>query len=193
MTKSSSDCPKVGNKEQAGQCVHKRNIEALPCNYFFCGKAIKYYVLQVCVCSIRYPTCNAHASYCHIWPIWLYFSTLSPKRHDFRKKILNINCVFRFSLHLFSEIFLIPRRTELDIFINVHRCYSYQILMDVEFSRCILKICSNIKFRENSSSGSRVESCARTDCLTDMTKLTDAFRPKEEDNGKERLIRLKRF
>jgi hypothetical protein len=41
-----------------------------------------------------------------------------------------------------------------------------------------------MKFHENSSSASRVESCGRTDCLIDMTKLKDAFRPKEEDNGK---------
>jgi len=40
MTKSSSDCQKVGNKEQAGQCVQKRNIEARPCNYCCIEKAI---------------------------------------------------------------------------------------------------------------------------------------------------------
>jgi len=65
--------------------------------------------------------------------------------------------------------------------------------MNAEFSRYILKIYSNMKFHENSSSGSRVEPCGRTDCLTDMTKLKDVFRPKVEDNGKNRLIRLKRF
>jgi hypothetical protein len=51
-----------------------------------------------------------------------YFSTLSHKRHDFRgKKVLNIKCVFWFSLQLLSETFLILRRIQRDIIINVHR------------------------------------------------------------------------
>jgi hypothetical protein len=50
-----------------------------------------------------------------------YFSTLSHKRHDFGKKLLNIKCVFCFSVQLLSETFLIIRRIERDIIINVHR------------------------------------------------------------------------
>ena len=55
-----------------------------------------------------------------------YFSTLSHKRHDFRKKkLLNIKCVFR--LHnVLSESFLILRRSQRDIFINV-REYSCNV------------------------------------------------------------------
>jgi len=26
----------------------------------------------VCVCRVMYPTCNAHAPYCHLWPAWLW-------------------------------------------------------------------------------------------------------------------------
>jgi hypothetical protein len=45
------------------------------------------------------------------------FSTLSHTRQDFRqkKKLLNIKCVFWFSLQLLSETFLILRRTEREI------------------------------------------------------------------------------
>ena len=34
----------------------------------------EYYTncLCVCVCSLRYPGCNAHARYCHVWPAQLY-------------------------------------------------------------------------------------------------------------------------
>jgi hypothetical protein len=65
--------------------------------------------------------------YCHVTcPALHYFSTLSPKRHDFReKKILNIKRVFWFSLHL-SEIFLILRRSERDVikmYIGLHVKY----------------------------------------------------------------------
>ena len=43
-------------------------------------------------------------------------SILSHKRHDFRKKVI----VFRFSLQIWSEIYLILRRTEWDMIKNVH-------------------------------------------------------------------------
>jgi hypothetical protein len=29
-------------------------------------------VCGVCVCSLRYPACNVHAPYCHLWPALLY-------------------------------------------------------------------------------------------------------------------------
>ena len=32
----------------------------------------KYYVFWVCVCSLMYPPCNAHALYCHLWLLRLY-------------------------------------------------------------------------------------------------------------------------
>jgi hypothetical protein len=50
-----------------------------------------------------------------------YFSTLSHKRHNFRKKLLSIKCVFRFSLRLLSERCLILSSIQRGIVINVHR------------------------------------------------------------------------
>ena len=35
-------------------------------------KNIKYYISWVCVCSLRYSACNAHAPYCHMWTDGLY-------------------------------------------------------------------------------------------------------------------------
>jgi hypothetical protein len=35
-------------------------------------KSSKYYILWVCICSLSYPACNAHAPCCHLWPAWLY-------------------------------------------------------------------------------------------------------------------------
>jgi len=32
----------------------------------------QYYIPWACVCSLRHPTCNAHAPYCHLWPVPLY-------------------------------------------------------------------------------------------------------------------------
>jgi hypothetical protein len=50
-----------------------------------------------------------------------YFSTLSHKWDGCRKKLLNIKCVFGFFLQRSSETFVILRRIERDIIINVHR------------------------------------------------------------------------
>jgi hypothetical protein len=59
-----------------------------------------------------------------------------------------------------------------------HRC-AYQILIKLEFSVQILEKYSNIKFRENSSSGSRVVPCGRTDGRTDRQTegQTDITKP----------------
>ena len=35
-------------------------------------KQSKYHIFRVCVCSLRYPACNTHAPYCHLWPAPLY-------------------------------------------------------------------------------------------------------------------------
>ena len=54
-------------------------------------------------------------------PAVQFLSVLAHKRQDFRKKKLNIKSMFRFSLQIVSDIFLIQRRIQQDIFINVHR------------------------------------------------------------------------
>ena len=48
-----------------------------------------------------------------------HFSTLSHRRHDFRKKFMNIKYVFLFSALISSEIFLIRIKTEKDIIIYI--------------------------------------------------------------------------
>jgi hypothetical protein len=35
-------------------------------------KGNKYYIFGGCVCSLRDPAYNAHAPYCHLWPVQLY-------------------------------------------------------------------------------------------------------------------------
>ena len=35
-------------------------------------KSNEYYTTWVCVCSLRYPACNVHAPYYHLWPAPLY-------------------------------------------------------------------------------------------------------------------------
>ena len=40
-----------------------RNIETSCCKYYLYWKSNEYNISWVCVCSPRYPACNAHASY----------------------------------------------------------------------------------------------------------------------------------
>jgi hypothetical protein len=112
-------------------------------------------------------------------PALPYFSTLSHKRHDFRKRsIANKICVPILSTNL-SETFLSLRRIQRGIIINVQYIgvrvkyrYSCQMVMKLEFSGQIFEMYWNIKSRENPPHGSRVVPCGRTD----MTKLIVAFR-----------------
>ena len=62
--------------------------------------------------------------YCHLWTVWLYHILLRyPRKARFsRKNLLNIKCVFWFSLQLLSETFLILRRIQRDTVRNVRMC-----------------------------------------------------------------------
>jgi hypothetical protein len=80
----------------------------------------KYNTFWVRVSSLRYPVRSA--SYCHMWPARLYsiFTLYIVNGTIFEKKILNITCVFSFSVQILSETFFILRRTERDMVINVY-------------------------------------------------------------------------
>jgi hypothetical protein len=88
------------------------------------------------------------------------------------KTLLNIKCVFLFSLQYLSEKFLILRRTWLDIIIKIHwsTCKEPVILVAFYWNLNCLKrfskILSDIRYHGNPSSGSWVVPCARTDRLT---------------------------
>jgi hypothetical protein len=98
------------------------------------------------------------------------------KRHDFRKELLNLKCVFWFSLQHLSEKCLILRRTERDTIKIVYwsscKVPFLPIIMKREFSIHIFEKYSNIKFCEYPSRGSRVVPYGQT---ADMTKLKVVF------------------
>jgi len=73
--------------------------------------------LSECTCSLRYPACNAHALYCHLWPARLYYFFAHYLLNDkiLEKKSYWTQNVFWFSLQLLSETFLILRRNERDM------------------------------------------------------------------------------
>ena len=84
-------------------------------------KRYKYYILWVCVCSLKYPAWNTQAPYCHLWlsGCTVFFSTLSYKCHEFSKqsKHHNILCCVLLCL---SALYLIIRITELCAAVQTH-------------------------------------------------------------------------
>ena len=100
-----------------------RNIEPRSHNHCLPWESNENYIFGVCGCNFSYPTCNSHALYCHLWPVRLY--SIFP--HSLiigtilKNTLLNIKCVFRFSLQFLCYTFLVLRRTERVVFINVLR------------------------------------------------------------------------
>jgi hypothetical protein len=133
--------------------------------------AVEKHVFWMCVCSLRYTACNAHAPYCHLWPARFnnFFPHYLINGTIFEKKLLNTKSVFWFSVQLLSETFLILRRTERDMITNVYRssCKVPVIVVrfwwNFEFSRQTFGKYLTIKFNKNPTIGNRLVPCGRTD------------------------------
>ena len=83
----------------------------------------KYYILWVCVCSLMYPACNAHAtsSYGHLWPVRLYniFPHYLINGTIFWKNVIWYKMWVFWFLYI-CLTFLILRRIQRDIITNAH-------------------------------------------------------------------------
>ena len=141
-----------------------------------------------------------HIIYCLV-PLYNIFSPLSHKRHDFRKNdTAHKICVLILCRNFIWNIFYCKKNwVKYDhncISAFVYRTrYSCQILIKVEFSRQIFAKYSDIKFHENSSSGSRVvpwgqtdwQTDSRTDRQTQTDRLTDWQADRRTDWQPDRL------
>jgi hypothetical protein len=106
--------------------TYKCNIGGRSCNHCYSsGKAI----------SITYSECVTLALRIHhakrmcliiivirdLSGCTTYFFTLSRTQHDLKQNFFDMKCVLWLSVHILSEIFLILRRIERDISINIQR------------------------------------------------------------------------
>ena len=104
--------------------VHTCNKEECSYNYCCCGKAIsiQYYSVCLYLCLI-YPACKVHVPYQintrdpFCFPI--FFHIISHMVHVSEKTLLNTKCKLWFSLQLLLVTFLILRKMQQDIIINI--------------------------------------------------------------------------
>ena len=124
-------------------------------------------------CSLTNPACNA-PPYFHLRPLRLHdiFQHYLINSTIFGKELLNIICVFCFSLQSLFDKFLILRSILRDISVNVDKfackvtvnLFGFQ--RNLNFLDRFCKKSSNIKFDQNPSCGSRVVPCGQTDVRT---------------------------
>jgi len=122
---------------------------------------------------------------CHIFVCSLsrsaIFCTLSYKRHDFRRKLLSVKCVIRFSLQSLCETFLVLRITERDMIKKMSSAPPVMYLFFLsDFNKTWIALIDFRKFLKCQISWKSIQwkpKCSmRTNGRTDMTKLIVAFR-----------------
>ena len=116
----SSKTPSPQQQKQDRQCTYNVTSRRARATIITVEKQWVLHSMSVCICSLRYPARKAHAP-CNLWPTPLYYifpHYLTNGTIFEKKKILNIKGVFRVSLQLLSETFLILRRSEPDMIKN---------------------------------------------------------------------------
>ena len=116
------------NIQQARQRMYNVTMRRVHATTVAVEKQWVLHNLGVCISTFRYPACNVHAPYCHLWPAPLHnvFSHYLINGMMFGKKLLNTECVFWFTLQVLSETFLNLRRNAGDMIKNVY-CTSCQV------------------------------------------------------------------
>ena len=93
-------------------------------------KSNKYYIFWVWGFRFTYPACKEHAPYCHLWSFQLYCTfphyLINSTTFGGRREVIEHETVFWLCLQVLSETFLILRRNERDITINVYTS-SYKV------------------------------------------------------------------
>ena len=115
----------------------------------------------MCFCRLRYPACKAHALYyvaiCGLCDSYRIFLQYVLNGTILGEKLLNIKCVFWFSVQLLCETFLVVRiQWEIAINVRTSSCKVPVILVRFEANLSFvdgffLKNSSHIKFNENPS------------------------------------------
>ena len=143
----------------------------------------KCYILcvcvYVCVSSLRYPASNAHAPYCHLWPVMLYyiFHIISQTVRFSKEKVIKANGVFSFSLQRFS-FYEEWSDTWSKMYTGLHVKCSLFLSDSNETWIAFTDFRKTLKYQiwSKSFGRNRVIPCGETDGQTDVMKLILVFR-----------------
>jgi hypothetical protein len=127
-------------------------------------KSNKYYILGYVHHNLNYPACKEHEPYCRLWTVLLYhiFPYCLITGKIFGKKDIEYKMCVLISLQISCEVFLILRRTEWDIIINIQTCPCKVLVILVKFQWNVIflgRFSNNTpitNFEKSPSSGSRV-------------------------------------
>jgi hypothetical protein len=125
-----------------------------------------------------YPTCNAYAPYCHLWPVRLYnifphiLTNGGRKKYSVGVLILSSN---------FSETFLILRRTERDMVINIH-------LFSCKVPIFLVRCSRNLNFLDRYSKNTSILNFVKIGPV--RAELSHADRRRDQKDGRTDRTRL---
>jgi hypothetical protein len=124
------------SSEEDRPCTYQRNIEKRSCSHCCCGKAatITYSALVLVAIVTQFSMKMCHAFFGGLFGSTVFFPYYLINGTMFEKPLLNIKCVFCFSLQILSETFLILRRTKRDMIKIVYQSASCNV-------RVILLVC----------------------------------------------------
>jgi hypothetical protein len=150
--------------------VHVTNTEVHSCYHCYSGKINKYVILVLCMCSLRYPACNVHPLYWHVWSNWLYiiFSHYLIKSAIFLggRRFLTQNVYFDFLYNFCLQYVLLKEElSEIwsKMYIGHHVKYPLFLCDFKEIWIFLADFQTTYKFHENPSSGRQDFQCGRTD------------------------------
>jgi len=93
------------HNNQAMHCTHEVTLRRVRATIIVV-KSNEHYILWVCVCSLKYPVCNAREPYCHLWPAPFY--EISPhyliNGNIFEKKVVENKMCFDFLYNFVRNI-----------------------------------------------------------------------------------------
>ena len=141
------------------------NVRTMECwgafmQIFLLCQSNKHYILSGCVCSVRYPACNAYASCYQLWPTPLY--NISPPyvtKGTIKKKLLKIKTCFNFFKTFDWNISHSKNNwaSLIKTYIGLHVKYPLFLYFDETWilAKEFRKKLFEFKFNENLPSGSR--------------------------------------
>jgi hypothetical protein len=108
--------------EQDRQCTYNVTLSRVPATIVAAEMQWVLYNLSVCICSFRYPACNAHAPHCicGLPRCTIFFHIISSTAPFSKEKSYWTQNVSWFTLKILSETFVILSRNERNMINNVY-------------------------------------------------------------------------